>query len=200
MNNQKGFTLLELIISITLMALIVTISVNGFRLAYRSIDKIELKTEEMERTRAYLSIIDAQVRSLLYTLETKDTEKFNYIVGDEGFLQFVSNTSLWDRESGYVLVKYKVQQDGRGKYDLFISESNLNGEGTLSAHILKGWDKIAFQYSYADILHGEDSWHKTFSEKLGTPKIIRLTLQNGSTTHIHNMKVHDLRRIDGHRP
>ncbi|MCX8070641.1 MAG: prepilin-type N-terminal cleavage/methylation domain-containing protein [Thermodesulfovibrionales bacterium] len=198
--NQKGFTLLELIISITLMALVVTISVNGFRLAYRSIDKIEMKTEEMERMRSFMSIIDAQVRSLIYTLESKDTEKINYIVGDSNSFQFVSNTSLWDRESGYVLVKYKVQSDDRGKFDLFVSESQLNGESALSAHLLKGWDRISFDYSYADTILGEDTWHTGFSEKVGTPKVVRITLQKGSIVHTYNLMINDIRRIDGNRP
>lgn len=200
MHNQRGFTLLELIISITLMALIVTISVSGFRLAYRSIDKIELKSEEMERLRSFLSIIDAQVSSLQYILETKDTEKLNYIVGDSNSFQFVSNTSIWDRESGYVLVKYNITQDENGKKDLFISESQLNGEGVLSAHLLKGWDRIWFEYAYADTLFGEETWHSGFSEKVGTPKIVRITLQKGSSKHIYNMMINDIRRIDGNRP
>ncbi|MGD9579336.1 MAG: type II secretion system protein J, partial [Syntrophorhabdus sp.] len=61
--NNVGFTLLELIISITLVAIIVLIVAGAANLGYRSFNSGERKLNAVERLRASLIIIDAQIQS-----------------------------------------------------------------------------------------------------------------------------------------
>ncbi len=198
--NQRGFTLLELLISITLMALVVTISIGGFRLAASSIDKAESKAEQLQRIRSAFFVIDAQVQSILYVLKTEETEKVNYLRGDGHNLQFVSNTSLYDREGGYVLVNYRVLQDNYGKYELHVSERLLNQEQEgRSVLLLKGFDRIYFEYQYAGISEEQMGWHGYFSEKTGTPYVIKMTIIEGTKTYTLLMPVRNFRRIEGIR-
>jgi prepilin-type N-terminal cleavage/methylation domain-containing protein len=58
-----GFTLLELIISISMLVIIVVIISGAMRLASRSIAAGERKVETLERLRTSLSIINAQIQS-----------------------------------------------------------------------------------------------------------------------------------------
>jgi len=60
--RNAGFTLLELIISITLLAIIVLIVAGAASLGYRSFSTGEKKLNAIERLRASLIIIDAQIQ------------------------------------------------------------------------------------------------------------------------------------------
>ncbi len=195
--NQRGFTLLELLIAITLMALVVTISLGAFRLSSSAIQKAEIKAEYLERLRSTLSVIDAQVQSILYVLKTEGTERVNYLSGDSKSLQFVSNTSLWDKDAGYMLVSYEVRQDHNGKYGLYISERPLNQNDGLTALLLKGFDRITFDYQYATSATDQLAWHSEFRAKTGTPNSIRLTIIDGAETYRLEMPVRNFRRIEG---
>ena len=63
LNRVAGFTLLELIISITLVAIIVLIISVAANLGYRSFNSGEKKMNAVERLRSSLTIIDAQIQS-----------------------------------------------------------------------------------------------------------------------------------------
>jgi len=68
--RHNGFTLLELMISITMLAIIVVIISGAMRLASRSFASAERKVEALERLTTSLSIINAQIQSaapLTYT-------------------------------------------------------------------------------------------------------------------------------------
>ncbi len=59
----RGFTLLELMISISMLVIIIVIISGAMRLASRSITAGEKKIETLERLRTSLSIINAQIQS-----------------------------------------------------------------------------------------------------------------------------------------
>ena len=60
---RLGFTLLELMISISMLVIIIVIISGAMRLASRSITSGEKKVETLERLRTSLSIINAQIQS-----------------------------------------------------------------------------------------------------------------------------------------
>ncbi|MCX8026912.1 MAG: prepilin-type N-terminal cleavage/methylation domain-containing protein [Thermodesulfovibrionales bacterium] len=179
MKKEAGFTLLELIISITLMALIVTISLGGFRIANSSVSKAEKKTEELERFRTAISLIDRQIQSLIYVLKRQELEQVNYIVGDTSSFTFVSNISLWDRDLGYVLVTYEVERDINNRYNLKTTERLIStNTEEYSTHLLKGLQDIRFEYLFTENITTEMIWHNEFKRKNGTPYAVRLTLKS----------------------
>ena len=61
--SHGGFTLLELMISISMLVIIIVIISGAMRLASRSITASERKVETLERLRTSLSIINAQIQS-----------------------------------------------------------------------------------------------------------------------------------------
>jgi type II secretory pathway component PulJ len=72
-----GFTLLELIISISMLVIIIVIISGAMRLASRSITAGEKKIESLERLRTSLSIINAQIQSgapLMYSDQGAQTQ------------------------------------------------------------------------------------------------------------------------------
>ena len=63
LRSRLGFTLLELIISISMLVIIIVIISGAMRLASRSIADGERKIEALERLRTSFSIINAQIQS-----------------------------------------------------------------------------------------------------------------------------------------
>ncbi len=63
MRGRLGFTLLELMISISMLVIIIVIISGAMRLASRSIADGERKIEALERLRTSFSIINAQIQS-----------------------------------------------------------------------------------------------------------------------------------------
>ena len=87
LNRTAGFTLLELIISITLVAIIVLIVAGAASLGYRSFSTGERKLNAIERLRASLIIIDAQIQSgVPLTLEDGGVKQY-YFVGEKDALK-----------------------------------------------------------------------------------------------------------------
>ncbi len=61
--TDRGFTLLELLISLTLLVVIVVIAMGAMRLGSRSVAAGEKKMNDRERFRTVLSLVDAQIQS-----------------------------------------------------------------------------------------------------------------------------------------
>ena len=113
--NDRGYTLLELLLSISMIVIIVAIVGGAIRLGYRSSDAGEKKIDSLERLRTSLRIIDAQLQSEIpLTREGENGREF-YFKGDEKSLQVSTNYSVWDGRRGYVLASYRVEPDGYGK-------------------------------------------------------------------------------------
>ena len=150
LNRTAGFTLLELIISISLMAIIVVIIAGAANLGYRSFNSGEKKLNAVERLRASLTIIDAQIQSgVPLTLDDGGVKQY-YFMGERDTLKFSTNYSIWGGQRGYVIVNYRVEADDRGKRTLFASEYKVGMESQKETKLLDGFDEISFDYFNQD--------------------------------------------------
>lgn len=178
--NRRGFTLIELIISITLVAIIVLIIGGAVGLGYRSFTSGERKLNSSERLRASLTIIDAQIQSgVPLTLEEGGVKQY-YFVGEQDELQFSTNYSIWGGQRGYVIVHYRVEADDAGKRTLFASERRIGVEGERETKLLEGLDEIGFEYFAEDAIEEEGEWISRWSDEETMPSRIRINVKRGS--------------------
>src|SRR5512147_2246227 len=126
--GQSGFTLLELLISITLLGLIVLITAGALRAGYRSTEQGQNKIEALERFRTSLNIIESQVQSACIIKKKAGSEldlDVFQLKGERTKLQFRSLYSLWGGARGPVSVIYEIRDEaGRGK-TLYVSETPI---------------------------------------------------------------------------
>lgn len=151
-HSNKGFTLLELLISITLIGIIVVILAGAMRLGSRSIASGEKKIEQLDRLRATINFLDSQIQSLLPITHEVEGEFKNYFVGEREFLQFATNYSVWGGEKGYVIATYTVKTNEEGKQDLYISESIIGIDFLRETKLIGNFDRIYFEYYYVEPL------------------------------------------------
>jgi prepilin-type N-terminal cleavage/methylation domain-containing protein len=73
-SDEKGLTLLELIVAMFIMGLIMVILTASLRLAFRSVEKGDRAMDSLERMRASMHIINAQLQSTIPVSEKDDDE------------------------------------------------------------------------------------------------------------------------------
>jgi general secretion pathway protein J len=178
--KNVGFTLMELIISISLVAIIVLIVAGAANLGYRSFNSGEKKLNAVERLRASLIIIDAQIQSgVPLTLEDGGVKQY-YFVGEQDLLKFSTNHSIWGGQRGYVIVNYRVETDDKGKRTLFASEFKVGMEIQKETKLLEGFNEITFDYYRQDATEEEGEWITQWVDEEMMPTKIRLNLVQDS--------------------
>jgi general secretion pathway protein J len=189
LNRVAGFTLLELIISITLVAIIMLIISVAANLGYRSFNSGEKKMNAVERLRSSLTIIDAQIQSgVPLTLEEGGVKQY-YFAGEQDSLKFSTNYSIWGGQRGYVIVNYRVDTDDRGKRTLFASEYKVGMENQKETKLLEGFDEITFDYYKQDETEEEGEWITQWVDEEMMPIRIKINLVRGSNSLSYIMPV-----------
>lgn len=171
--NEKGMTLLELLIALTIMGMILVLLTSTMHLSFRSIEKGEAAIESLERLRASFRLISSQIQSAAApsekpedegklfdvddTDELDDEENIRDFIGDEEKLTFPTTISIWSRPKGIIHVTYSVRDGDNGLKELYASENNpLIEDVTKEIKLLEGFDEIRFEYYKIDGIDAEE--------------------------------------------
>lgn len=169
-HGSRGFTLVELVIAMTLMALI-GVGLSGVLvIGARSASSAERKAEQARRYRVATELIVRQLRSTaaLRLPEDKkgeqgDEQKVPYFVGDSDRLSFVTAAPQAPENSGLAVVDLWVE-DGQlmmseSPYFLLASEGKIGADFedlTFTATLLYDVDSVSFEYQRSDL--ERDTW------------------------------------------
>jgi general secretion pathway protein J len=179
--SGEGFTLLELVISLAILGIIVMIIAGAMRLGFRSVEAGEKKIESIDRIRAALNIIDAQIQSEIpITYTNEDGSRRYYFEGNRSSMVFSTNYSLWGGETGYVLAHYKVDSDVSGLQSLFISENIIGIDSTRQTKLFDSFNEIYFEYFYKAPTDEQGSWVNEWTEDTDIPEKVRVHLVQGT--------------------
>jgi general secretion pathway protein J len=184
-HNRKGFTLLELTISITLIGMIVMILVGAMRLSSRSVESGERRIGSLERVRSSFNIIDSQIQSYIPLKYEEDGNTKNYFKGEREFIQFATNYSIWGGQRGYVVATYRVESDNSGKQFISVSENVIGTAQNRATSLFTGYDRIYFEYFYKEVTEEQGQWYdRVPDDPLETivPEKVRLSLIDGYKT------------------
>jgi len=177
--SDGGFTLLELIVSFAILGFIVLITAGAMRLGIHAVDSGEKRIDSIERLRTSLNIIDSQVQSETPLTFDDNGEKKLYFQGERDSMQFATNYSIWGGQTGYVVVNYKVEQDGDGKQELAASENVIGIDGERDTTLFTGMDSIYFEYFYKGPTDEDGSWVNTWQDDTSVPGKVKLHLVSG---------------------
>ncbi|OPY02984.1 MAG: general secretion pathway protein J [Syntrophorhabdus sp. PtaB.Bin047] len=174
----RGFTLLEVMISIALISMLVVVIAGAMRLANRSIERGERRSERLERFKVSFLVMDAQIQSAIPLVRADDEAGRLFFEGSGDSVKFASNYSLTGGYRGYVAVTYRVKPNGEGRSALYIEENTIGVENAREMRLLDGLDEIRFEYfrkeKDADDTAGE--WVETWTDELLFPRRIRIHL------------------------
>ena len=175
----RGFTLLELMISIAIVGLIVVIVSAAMKLGIESVDKGERRINSLERIRTSLQIIDSQIQSMIPLTYDDDGERKPYFSAGRESLQFATNYSIWGGAQGYTVVTYSVENDSSGRKTMKASESIVGMSNSRETGLLGSYDQIYFEYFYKGPTDEEGSWTEEWTDETNIPPKIKLHLVSG---------------------
>jgi len=125
--SGAGFTLLELMISLTIMGLVLVLVFGAFRIGSRAWERGERDVEVRQRERVVLNLLKRQIASACAKeIQLKDEPAF-FMRGDSAAVEFVSCISaLSPATSGMVYVRYEVREAEEGEgMALWLYEKDL---------------------------------------------------------------------------
>ena len=187
---QNGFTLLELLISFTIMGLILVIVFGSLRIGARAWEKGEKDVEMRQRERIVLDLVKRQIASIFVrVVKDKDVRPF-FLKGDGESMEFISRIPMVPgNRAGLVYVKYVVRPEDGGKKRLMFSEKNTyiiekvmedQGEEDFF-ELIPGAQNIEFEYLRGPSEDEEESvWQETWdpdSDK-GVPVAVKIIFQD----------------------
>jgi general secretion pathway protein J len=189
--DSRGFTLLELLISLTIVAMIVVVMFGAFRIGIRAWEKGEKDLGMRQRERIVLDLLKRQLASVCLT-EVRDRDQRPILLkGDNKSLEFVSTIPLTPgSRGGLVYVRYAVTREtGNDGERLAFYEKGVASldrkEGVLTPaaadffELLSGMNSIVFEYLKTRPGEAESPWQESWDPALekGAPRAIRITLR-----------------------
>lgn len=188
-----GFTLLELLISLTIMGLILVLVFGSLRIGVRAWEKGEKDVEMRQRERIVLDLVKRQIASIFVRVVKDKDERPFFLKGDGESMEFISRVPMVPgKRAGLVYVKYVIRgEDEDGKKGLFFSEKNTYVIEKIMEdqaeedffELIPGAQNIEFEYLKGPSEDDEQSvWQETWdpeSDK-GAPLAVKIILQESS--------------------
>ena len=146
-SNSPGFTLLELLISMTLMGLLTFAIHYGFRLGLSAYEKGEQHLQLSHQRQAVLNLISRQLGSLApyYSIQRFQEQPVDVLVfqGTEGGMRFVTTCSSQGLHAdGMLLVEYFLAPSKTGSGTALVAnEVPLPEDKTLAGSVFAGLTK-----------------------------------------------------------
>ncbi len=193
-SSTSGFTLLELMLSLTILGVVLLIIFGALRIGTRAWEKGEKDVAIHQRERAVLNLMAQQLSSAcLYEIKVGD-EPF-YFRGSEGEMAFVSRNPIVPGSfTGVVYVKYMIQEtDGEEKMGIMLYEKDAGflKEEDLEARpaedffsLISGIQDIQFEYLKRTEDKGETAWQASWdpSEDEAMPLAVKIVLKQSENT------------------
>jgi prepilin-type N-terminal cleavage/methylation domain-containing protein len=173
---SKGFTLLELLISMSLFLLVIVIMGGSLRLGFRSLGAVEGKSDALERFRSSWEIIMNQIQSAVPLTYDQEGAKKYYFKGDATQLQFATSRSAWGEERGGVIVSYRLESGERGRMALYASERSTVNEETREVMLFDDLKTLSFSYFGREVLDAEGTWTQQWDDPARYPEQVKMNL------------------------
>ncbi|MBU6281457.1 prepilin-type N-terminal cleavage/methylation domain-containing protein [bacterium] len=179
--TESGFTLLELMISLSLLGVMLTMAYSVFTTALMAVPRGEDMAARSMRFRAATSILSKQVRSAVnYPAHAENDDVFPYFWGDPASFSFITASPQHRGGEGLGWVTYWT--DGRSVSmgeRLIFSADSVSGDApdpTSQTVLLDGLSSARFEYLRLD--GDESEWRDGWDafEEQGLPAAVRITL------------------------
>ena len=185
--NALGFTLIEVVLALSIFALIGAVLYGAFSLSHRAVEKSQASFEDNQKLRSFTDLLGSYIRSAYpYRESSQDTTVL--FDGQEDQLTFVSSISLamGGRGMSKIRVAWEAAENGEGPIQLeeevplrLNRNEDLNPGGLRSDVVIQERVK-ELRFAYLDPKNEEEIWEERWDgrEKLALPRAVRLSYRN----------------------
>jgi general secretion pathway protein J len=186
---DSGFTLMEMLISITILGVILTIIMGGLRIGTRAWETGTRDVESRQRLQIVLTLIKNQLGAACPENIRKPEVDPYVFRGDDRSMEWISRVSIVPgNDHGKVYVNYRIIADDGGGWSLTAAEQSLVRLGPDDERffvadadfyeLISGARRVAFEYlgpSVDGIREWTDIWDP--ENRDGWPAAVRVSLQ-----------------------
>jgi prepilin-type N-terminal cleavage/methylation domain-containing protein len=180
-SGERGFTLLELMISMTLLVMMVAMTYSMFATTLRMVPRGEGEAERSARLRGATDMISRQIRSTVNYPAKSEGESFPFFQGAPYWFTFITAAPQHRGGEGLGYVTY--WSDGHslnvGERVIFSASSILGDTPEVAdqSMLLDGFTASRFQYLRLD--GGDSEWRDDWDgrEEQNLPAAIRIVLE-----------------------
>lgn len=192
MNTARGFTLLELLIGMTLLGFILALLFGGFRLAVTSWDAVETRTErtnDEQLARALVRRLLAQVQPIRWKQAVNLPIAF---VGGPGILRALAPLTAQAGAGGLRVIELGQEHEaatatGKGQLRLVLRHAPVRYDvadfaarldEARSYLVLGNLDAVEFSYFGPEKKGEPPRWQDTWTNPEQLPQLVRLRLKS----------------------
>lgn len=182
--DSRGFTLLEVVLAMSIFAIMGGIVYGAFSLSHRAVEKSQASFERNQKLRSFTDLLGSYIRSAYpYRQSVQDTTVF--FDGQEDQLTFVSSLSLamGGRGMSKVRIAWDRAEEGEGSIQLeeevpvrFNLSEDRDYGGVRNDVVVQERVK-ELRFAYLDSKSEEERWEERWDgrEKLALPRAVRLS-------------------------
>jgi general secretion pathway protein J len=181
MKHARGFTLLELLVSMTLLALILTLLFGGLRTGTRVWEASAERADNLARLQAAQGFLRRQIGGL-YPLVERDRNgpPQSSFDGGREYARFIGLLPSHFGFSGFQRIEVGLMDDDDGQH-LGVSWQAYGVEATLAeddrrALLIEDIEAVELSYFGAKTRRGEARWEDEWHDAEQAPRLIRLRL------------------------
>jgi prepilin-type N-terminal cleavage/methylation domain-containing protein len=185
--DSRGFTLVEVILALTIFALMGGILYGAFSLGHSAVEKSEANSARNQKQRATADLLGSYVRSSFPYRESAQDPAI-YFDGDTDSLTFVSAYSQGMGGRGMAKIQISQDEDGNGRSSIKVEETTpvriSTDAGAGMSHRIVLQDNVKeFRLAYLDPQSEDEKWEDRWDgkERRVLPRAVRFSYvaQNG---------------------
>lgn len=185
--NAKGFTLIEVILALTIFALMGGILYGAFSLGHSAVEKSDANATRNQKQRAIADLLGSYVRSSFPYRESPQDPSV-YFDGDSDSLTFVSAYSQGLGGRGMAKIQISQEDGGDGRSSIKVEETtpvriSFDAGSGISHSIVLQENVKDFRLAYLDPQSEDEKWEERWDgkERRVLPRAVRISYvpQNG---------------------
>lgn len=183
MRRPGGFTLIEVIVSLALLAFALALTFGTLRGATRATERSEATAARSERLRAVQGFLRAQIGAAMpiaYEVDPASGEA-SFLSGDRNKVRFVGTMPGYLSRGGPYLQTFELQRSGKGmqlvfSYQLLTTEGPIDKEREPKV-LLDGISDGQFEYRTIGTAGKAADWQDQWQARGQIPPLLRLKLR-----------------------
>jgi prepilin-type N-terminal cleavage/methylation domain-containing protein len=182
LRQDRGFTLIEVVLALSIFALLTTILYGAFALSHTAVTKSQGVAGRSQKQRSTADLLGSYVRSA-YPYRSSPQEQTIFFAGESDSLTFISAYSHGMGGRGMAKIQISANEDDDGRAQLSLEETtpvriNDDDGGSGPTHRVVLQERISkFRLDYLDPQEDEETWQELWDGQARRvlPRAVRLS-------------------------
>ena len=184
---QDGFTMIELLVSLTIVGLTITLLVSGLQLVSKNWDRTEKKISRQEEISRAINLFYRDIKRFRPVFLKKNNTYEYFFNGDTKELSFIVVEPAYPTLAGPYVINYTTNNSKAGlrRERHPFKEGITRFEGATPANqVVLLENSLTYIFSYGEVNSDTISWTSNWTEKNRLPDMIKMHIKDGQTNKI----------------